>query len=416
MSRKIIHVDMDAFYASVELRDRPDLREKPVAVGGSPEGRGVITTSNYVARKFGVKSAMSTATALRLCPELILIRPDFSKYKRDSKKVRAILERFSNAIEPLSLDEAYLDVTGSEHMGGSATRIAEEIRRLVKEEVGITCSAGVAPNKFLAKIASDINKPDGIKVVKPGEVEAFMKTLPVEKIWGVGKVTAAKLKGKGFHTCGDLQKKSLGELTGLFGSWGASLYDYSRGIDDRPVKWDRTRKSLSVEETYFKDLSTLDEMLSKIPELYEDWNERMMRAGLADKIRGIVVKLKFHDFTSMTRERVFEGKYPTVAEFKVLLEEAFNQRPESVRPTRGGILVENTSGPTQAVLSRFRTLGVMPTIREQVLSADVSLTTLEGNGGYKCVSPNSPCSPFRLSRSCRAKNKRYRTVKFRTST
>lgn len=333
--RKIIHVDMDAFYASVELRDRPELRGKPIAVGGSPEGRGVVATSNYEARKFGVKSAMSTATAMRLCPQLILIRPDFSKYKRESKRVREILERFTRSIEPLSLDEAYLDVTGSELMGGSATRIAEEIRRLVREEVGITCSAGVAPNKFLAKIASDINKPDGMKVIRPGEIEAFMATLPIEKIWGVGKVTAAKLKSKGFFTCGDLQKKSLSELTVAFGSWGADLYDYSRGIDNRPVKWDRTRKSLSVEETYFRDLTTLDEMISKIPELYEDWNERMLRSGASEKIRGIVVKLKFHDFTSMTRERVFErvaGKaYPTIADFKVLLQEAYDQRPEPVR-------------------------------------------------------------------------------------
>jgi DNA polymerase-4 len=330
-NRKIIHVDMDAFYASVELRDRPDLREKPVAVGGSPEGRGVITTANYVARKFGVRSAMPTSTALRLCPHLILIRPDFSKYKRDSKKVRAILERFSNDVEPLSLDEAYLDVTGSEHFGGSATKIAEEIRRLVKEEVGITCSAGVAPNKFLAKIASDINKPDGLKVIRPGEIEAFMKTLPVEKIWGVGKVTAGKLKEKGFHTCGDLQKKTLGELTAMFGSWGASLYDYARGVDERPVKYDRSRKSLSVEETYFKDLQTLDEMLEKLPELYEDWNERMRRADLAEKIRGISVKLKFHDFTTMTRERAHDGQYPKLADFRALLEEAHDQRPEAVR-------------------------------------------------------------------------------------
>ena len=334
---------MDAFYASVELRDRPELRGKPIAVGGSPEGRGVIATCSYEARKFGVRSAMSTATALRLCPPLVLIRPDFSKYKRESKKVRAILERFTSNIEPLSLDEAYLDVTGSEHMGGSATRIAEEIRRLVKEEVGITCSAGVAPNKFLAKIASDINKPDGLKVIRPSDVDAFVKTLPVEKIWGVGKVTAAKLKAKGFHTCGDLQKKTLGELTAMFGSWGTDLYDYSRGIDERPVKWDRTRKSLSVEETYFRDLTTLDEMLSKLPELYEDWNERMLRSGLAEKIRGIVVKLKFTDFTNMTREKVFEKKYPTVADFRTLLEEAHAQRPDPVRLIGIGARLEAAS-------------------------------------------------------------------------
>ncbi|RYZ65306.1 MAG: DNA polymerase IV, partial [Proteobacteria bacterium] len=247
--RKIIHVDMDAFYASVELRDRPEFIGKPISVGGSPDGRGVVATANYEARKFGVKSAMPMATAIRLCPHLVCIRPDFAKYKRESRKVREIFERFTSKIEPLSLDEAYLDVTGLDLFDGSATRIANEIRRLIKEETGLTASAGVAPNKFLAKIASDINKPDGIKVIRPHEIDDFMRTLPIEKIWGVGKVTAKKMHSLGFFTCGDLQRKSIAELTAFFGSWGAKLYDYSRGIDNRSVKESRERKSLSVEET-----------------------------------------------------------------------------------------------------------------------------------------------------------------------
>lgn len=328
--RKIIHVDMDAFYASVELRDRPELRGKPVAVGGSPDGRGVIATASYEARKFGVRSAMASATAKRLCPGLIFIRPDFSKYKAASRKVRAIFERFTTHIQPLSLDEAYLDVTGSEFFGGSATRIAEEIRRLIKEETGLTASAGVAPNKFLAKIASDINKPDGLKVIRPSEIDAFVKPLPIEKIWGVGKVTARKMKSFGIHTCGDLQKYSIAQLTAMFGSWGPELYDFSRGIDNRPVREDRERKSLSVEETYGQDLTTLEQCLEKITELYEDWNERMVRSGETDRICGISVKVKFSDFKSLTRDRVFTG-YPTIKDFRALMEEAFNARPDPIR-------------------------------------------------------------------------------------
>ena len=337
--RKIIHIDMDAFYASVEVRDRPELRGKPVAVGGPPESRSVVATSNYEARKFGVRSAMASSTALRLCPQLILVRPDFAKYKRESKKVREIFSRFSNLIEPLSLDEAYLDVTGTEHFGGSATKVAEEIRRLIFAETGLTASAGVAPNKFLAKIASDINKPNGIKVIRPTEIDAFMKPLPIEKIWGVGKVTAAKLKGKGFHTCGDLQKKTVGELAALFGSWGAELYDFSRGIDSRPVRDDRTRKSLSVEETYSRDIESLDAVLAHLPELYDDWNERMVRAGSEAKIRGFSVKLKFTDFTSMTRERACEA-YPSLDDFRVLLRDAFLERSEPIRLIGIGVKLE----------------------------------------------------------------------------
>ncbi len=259
-SRKIIHIDMDCFYAAVEVKYQPRLKGKPVAVGGSPDGRGgVLTTANYEARQFGVKSAMTSNQALRLCPELILVPPDFSKYKAESAKVRMILERYTDLIEPLSLDEAYLDVTGPRLNDGSfqtvsATRIAQQIRNEIKTELQLTASAGVAPNKFLAKIASDLNKPDGIAVIRPEEVERFVETLPVEKIWGVGKVTAEKLKRKGLSTCGDLQKLSLKRLVDEFGSWGAQLYDYSRGIDHRVVKAERERKSLTVEETYNHDL------------------------------------------------------------------------------------------------------------------------------------------------------------------
>ena len=346
-SRKIIHVDMDAFYASVEIRDRPDLKGKPIAVGGSPDGRGVVATASYEARKFGIRSAMASATAIRLCPQLIFIRPDFSKYKAASKKVREIFERFTTMIQPLSLDEAYLDVTGSELFGGSATRIAEEIRRLIREETGLTASAGVAPNKFLAKIASDMNKPDGIKVVRPAEIDAFMINLPIEKIWGVGKVTAKKMHSFGIRTCGDLQKHSITQLSSMFGSWGPSLYDYARGIDDRPVHEDRERKSLSVEETYFADLTSLEQCIEKLPELYDDWNERMVRSGETERIRGISVKFKFDDFKTMTRERVFTN-YPKLSDFKSLLEEAYSVRHDPIRLIGIGVKLDSSESRSPA--------------------------------------------------------------------
>ncbi len=345
--RKIIHVDMDAFYASVELRDRPELRGKPIAVGGSPDGRGVVATASYEARKFGVRSAMASATAIRLCPQLIFIRPDFSKYKAASKKVREIFERFSTKIQPLSLDEAYLDVTGSELFGGSATRIAEEIRRLIREETGLTASAGVAPNKFLAKVASDINKPDGLKVIRPSEIDAFMKPLPIEKIWGVGKVTARKMHSFGIRTCGDLQKFSVSQLREMFGSWGPELYDYARGVDNRPVREDRERKSLSVEETYSSDLLSLEACLEKLPELYDDWNERMVRSGESTRIRGISVKFKYNDFKSMTRDRLFEG-YPKLDDFRSLLIEGHNARPDPIRLLGIGVKLDSGSSSRTA--------------------------------------------------------------------
>jgi len=333
---------MDCFYAAVELRDRPELRGRPIAVGGQPESRGVIATASYEARAFGVRSAMASATAQRLCPGLIIIPPNFAKYKKESLRIREILSRFTSRIEPLALDEAYLDVTDSPHFGGSATRIAEEIRRLIRKETGLTASAGVAPNKFLAKIASDINKPDGLKVIRPEEVETFIKTLPVEKIWGVGKVTARKMHRLGLHTCADLQNLSITELTRHFGSLGVSLFDFARGIDHREVKVERERKSLSVEETFSHDLASLEECLSKLPELYEDWTSRMERAGVADKIRGIFVKLKFHDFKNTTHETTFRG-YPRLEDFRPLLEEAYLRRGEPVRLIGIGVRLEATA-------------------------------------------------------------------------
>lgn len=350
--RKIIHIDMDCFYAAVEIKFRPDLKGKPVAVGGSPEGRGVLTTANYEARQFGLKSAMSSAQAVKLCPDLILIRPDFSKYKLESSRVRAILERYSPLIEPLSLDEAYLDVTETADPDstsdytmrldpgerGSATRIAERIRREILNETGLTASAGVAPNKFLAKIASDLKKPNGLAVIRPAQVAAFMVGLPVGKIWGVGRVTAQKMNSLGIFTCGDLQKYSLSELGAMFGSWGERLYGFARGEDDREVSSSRERKSLSVEETYFEDLRTRGAQLAAMGPLYEDFRERIEKYRArgddeqAQVARSIVVKVKFVDFKTKGHERKWDRvELPPLSVFEELLEEAMAGETRAVR-------------------------------------------------------------------------------------
>lgn len=339
-SRKIIHIDMDCFYAAVEMRDRPDLREKPIAVGGSPEGRGVIATANYLARKSGVRSAMASATALRLCPDLVIVRPNFFKYKTESQRAREIFSRFTTQIEPLSLDEAYLDVSQSTAFNGSATLIAEEIRRLIRSELGLTASAGVAPNKFLAKIASDINKPDGIKVVRPQDVDAFVKLLPIEKIWGVGRVTAEKMHSRGIRTFQDLQNHSIVELTQFFGSWGAQLYDFARGVDEREVKEDRVRKSVSVEETFSIDLVSQEQCLQSLGELFDDLCERMIRADCLERVRGLTVKLKFHDFKSMTHDRSFRGQ-PAIGDFRSLFIEAYERRSDPLRLIGIGVRLES---------------------------------------------------------------------------
>ena len=321
---------MDCFYAAVEVRDRPELKGKPVAVGGSPQGRGVVATSNYEARKYGVRSAMASAKAVRLCPQLILIYPDFSKYKAESKKVRAIFERFTDKIEPLSLDEAYIDVTGSKHFGGSATKIAEEIRRLIFAETQLTASAGVAPNKFLAKVASEWNKPNGIKVIRPQDVEKLMPELKIEKINGVGRVTAERMHKMSIFTCGDLQKLGVPELVRRFGSWGHRLHEYAHGIDNRPVESSWERKSLSVEETYRQDLPNLEACMQELPALYEEWLARMNRSGLADRVRGSFVKLKFHDFQQTTHEAA-SPKFPQTQDFAKLLESAYERKKAPVR-------------------------------------------------------------------------------------
>ncbi|MBM3117375.1 DNA polymerase IV [Jeongeupia naejangsanensis] len=326
--RKIIHIDCDCFYAAVEMRDNPSLRDVPLAIGGAAERRGVIATCNYPARRFGVRSAMSTRTALQRCPGLVLMPADFLRYRDASRAIHAIFRDYTERIEPLSLDEAYLDVTGLPHCRGSATLMAREIRARIASEVGITASAGIAPNKLLAKIASDWHKPDGQFVITPGEIEAFMPSLPVGKLWGVGKATAARLARMGVETCADLQGWPLARLVRDFGKMGVSLHQQCRGIDARSVVSARTRKSLSVEQTYAHDLADLDACLAALPELVDDFAARLSRSDVAAERAKPVVKIKFHDFSQTT----VEGPgAPTLATFAALLQQGWLRGAKPVR-------------------------------------------------------------------------------------
>jgi len=336
--RKIIHCDCDCFYASIEMRDNPALRGKPIAVGGSPERRGVVATCNYEAREFGINSAMASATARRLCPDLIIIRTDMDKYRLASSQIHEIFQRYTNLIEPLSLDEAFLDVSDCDEFRGSATRIAEAIRNEVREVVGITISAGIAPNKFLAKIASDWNKPDGQFSVLPSEIDDFVAKLSVKKLHGVGKVTAAKMHRLNLRTCKDLQSFGAEALTEHFGSFGERLFELSRGIDNRPVSTDRIRKSVSVENTFDTDLpdlnSSLEAMLGLLPKL----ELRLQRLDNHYSIKKQFVKLKFHDFVTTTVEMLSEDTNPE--NYRNLCEQGFARGDRAVRLIGVGVRVD----------------------------------------------------------------------------
>jgi DNA polymerase-4 len=297
--RKIIHVDMDAFYASVEQRDNPELRGKPVAVGG--QQRGVVAAASYEARTYGVRSAMPSVTAKRRCPELIFVKPRFEVYRAVSQEIRAIFADYTELIEPLSLDEAYLDVTEDRRGVGSATAIAQEIRARIRETTGLTASAGVSYNKFIAKMASDQNKPDGLCVITPKDGPAFVASLPVRRFYGVGPVTAAKMERLGVHTGADLLSRDLDWLQAHFGSWADYLYRACRGIDDRPVRPDRIRKSLGAERTFFEDLSERDALHAALAPIVEEVWRRADKARVLG--RTVTLKAKYSNFEQVTRAR-----------------------------------------------------------------------------------------------------------------
>jgi DNA polymerase-4 len=300
--RKIIHIDMDAFYASVEQRDNPAYRNKPIAVGGMPTGRGgVVATASYEARKFGVRSAMPSRQAKERCPEIIFVKPRFEAYKAVSVHVREIFSRYTDLIEPLSLDEAYLDVTDDKLGIGSALDIARQIKEAIRTELELTASAGVSVNKFVAKIASDMNKPDGLTFIGPSKVESFMEALPVEKFFGVGKVTATKMKRLGLFTGKDLKRLSRDQLKQHFGKSGAFFYDIVRGVDERQVTPHRETKSIGAEDTFEVDLRTFDEVMEELDRIAAIVSDRAVRKNLKGKT--ITVKIKFHDFKMITRSK-----------------------------------------------------------------------------------------------------------------
>lgn len=311
------------------MRDDPSLRELPVAVGGRADQRGVIATCNYEARRFGVRSAMATSQALQRCPGLVVLPPAMEKYRVASRQVLAIYRDYTDLVEPLSLDEAYLDVTDSAHCNGSATLIAQEIRARIEQAVGITASAGIAPNKFLAKIASDWNKPNGQFVIKPHQIDAFVADLPVDKLFGVGKVTAAKLKTLGAVTCADLRDWPLARLQQHFGKFGERLFELCRGIDMREVSATRERKSVSVEETYVVDLPDLAACMQHLPGLIDNLAQRVQRAKAERNMHKLFVKIRFSDFRQTTVECL--GTSIDFAHFQQLVETGFQRRKRPVR-------------------------------------------------------------------------------------
>ena len=317
---------MDCFYAAIEVRDKPSLRGKPVGVGGARESRGVLTTCNYEARKFGVRSAMPTFMALQRCPNLIVLPTRFDVYRREAAIIRGILHRFTNLVEPLSLDEAYLDVTA--HPGAPGA-LAEVIRGMIFTKTKLTSSAGIGPNKLIAKIASETNKPNGQLEVTAEQVPEFMEKLPVRKIWGIGEKTEKKLDELGVKTCGDLRRFSRPVLVDLFGKFGIELHDLCRGIDRREVEPDRPRKSLSTEETFAIDLNTLEQCEEKLEELFQEMMADLAQKEATRKVTKVFVKLKFNDFTRTTAERA--GLAPTLPDFRALLVEAFARTGKPVR-------------------------------------------------------------------------------------
>ena len=298
--RKIIHLDMDMFYAAVEIRDHPQLGHKPLVIGGSPNSRGVVSTANYEARKYGIHSAMSCSEAYRRCPHCTFIRPDFNKYREVSEKIRDIFRQYTDLVEPLSLDEAYLDVTKNKVRERSATRIAQEIKQKILSTTRLTASAGVAPNKFVAKIASDYRKPNGLWVVPPQDVIRFLEKLPVSKVSGIGKVTNRRLAELDIHTIGQLAQYPHSFLVEHFGKFGNYLYNIARGIDNRPVNPHRERQSYGKETTFVRDLVDMAEILPYLKSCAEKIFTEI--TGKELRAKTVTLKVKYHDFRTVTRQ------------------------------------------------------------------------------------------------------------------
>lgn len=322
--RKIIHIDMDAFFASVEQLDNPELRNKPIAVGGG-EKRGVVAAASYEARKFGVKSAMPSIMAKRKCPDLIFVKPRFDRYKEISGQIREVFFEYSDLVEPLSLDEAFIDVTENNFDNPSASLIAKEIRAKIKAKTGLNASAGISINKFVAKVASDINKPNGQKTIPPEEVIPFLEKLPVKDFYGVGKVTAEKMKKLGIFNGKDLKRHSLEYLSSRFGKSGKHFYNIVRGIQFSQVSPNRIRKSIGAERTFLEDVSTTTFILDKLENIAIELEKRL--AKTKTKGRTITVKLKFTDFTQQTRSKTIDEYLSLKDEFFPIVKLLIDQEP-----------------------------------------------------------------------------------------
>ncbi|MEQ8713277.1 MAG: DNA polymerase IV [Cyclobacteriaceae bacterium] len=341
LQRKIIHVDMDAFYASVEQRDNPSLRGKPLAVGGSSD-RGVVAAASYEARKYGVRSAMASSEAARRCKDLIFVRPRFDAYKKASDKIRSIFEDYTDLVEPLSLDEAYLDVTHNKVGIPSATLIAKEIKERIKSEVNLTASAGISINKFLAKTASDLDKPDGLSIILPEEAEAFVEKLPIHRFHGIGKVTAEKLKKMGVFTGKDLKMLTIVRLKSTFGKSGQYYFDIARAKDNRQVNPNRERKSIGAENTFSKDLFREADIREALDEIFNEVYRRIQKSKV--KARTLTIKYKYHDFEVHTKSQSSTDMMESKEDFWDCYNTLFPQVSWEDKPIRLlGITVSNFS-------------------------------------------------------------------------
>ncbi|MFO7593841.1 MAG: DNA polymerase IV [Pseudomonadota bacterium] len=343
MTRRIIHVDMDAFYASVEIRERPELADRPVIVGGRPEGRGVVSAANYIARRFGVHSAMPTSTALRLCPKAVVLAPRHGFYSEISQQIHAIFQRYTDQIEPLALDEAFLDVTGSERLFGSAPEIGRAIKHSVWDELQLVASVGVGPNKYIAKLAGDIEKPDGFVVVTEEEVEAFLRPLPISRIWGVGKVAAKRFEKLGIRTIGQLHHYSPGLLRQHLGNSAEQFLSLAKGIDERPVVSEHEAKSISNENTFAVDITDREVLRQWLHALTEQVAHRLRAQGL--KGRTVQLKVRLADFTTLSRSHSLAEVTDVTAEIWQAIAYLFNERlPRPLEPVRlVGVGVSNFS-------------------------------------------------------------------------
>ena len=356
--RKILHIDADCFFAAVEMRENPRLATIPIAVGGDPGQRGVVATCNYEARRFGVKSAMPSAHALRLCPQLTILKPNMALYREVSGQMQQLFADYTETVEPLSLDEAFLDVSEASACRGSATWIAQEIRQRIHRELGITVSAGAAPVKFLAKIASEWRKPDGFFALSPGDIPSFVAQLPVKSLPGVGKVTEGRLNRYGLYTCADIQSWGLDKLVHHFGSYGDKLHRMAQGLDERPVDPSRTRRSISVEQTYAEDISVehirgRGGLIDVVDDLLEDLDRRFQRISSDYSPAKQFVKLKFDDFRQTTLEAPLSGRHgwEDAQNFCRLLQAAWHRYKRPVRLVGLGLrLNERLAGAHQLPL------------------------------------------------------------------